>query len=77
MATGLRCTVHACEYNTDSQVPADTDLNIKVQLLQIHNSGVHEGGGGQVHTPGSKARMDAPKIQLGVDQQAWGQFMTR
>ena len=77
MATGLRCTVHPCEYNTDSQVPADTDLNIKVQLLQIHNSGVHEGGGGQVRTPGSKAKMDTPKIQLGVDQQAWDQFMTR
>ena len=77
MATGLRCTVDACEYNTDSQVPNDTDLPTKVQLLQIHAGSVHNSGGGQVRTPGSKAKMDTPKIQLGVDQQAWDQFMTR
>ena len=41
MATALRCTVDACEYNTDSQVPNDTDFPIKVQLLQIHADGVH------------------------------------
>ena len=54
MATGLRCTVDACEYNTDSQVPNDTDLPTKVQLLQIHAGSVHNDGGGQVRTPGSK-----------------------
>ena len=77
MATGLRCTVLACEYNTNSQVPDDTDMATKVQLLQIHTASVHNSGGGQVSTPGSKAKMDTPKIQLGVDQQAWDQFMTR
>ena len=44
MATGLRCTVLACEYNTASQVPDDTDLPIKVQLLQIHADGNHNVG---------------------------------
>ena len=58
MTTGLGCTIHPCEYNTDSQVPADTDFNIKVQLLQIHEDSVHNGGGGEVCTPGSKAKMD-------------------
>ena len=63
MTTGLRCTVHPCEYNTDSQVPADTDFNIKVQLLQIHEGSVHKGGGGQVRMPGSKAKMDTTTIK--------------
>ena len=31
-------------YNTDSQVPADTEFPIKVQLLQIHKVGVHKVG---------------------------------
>ena len=44
MRTGLRCTVDDCVYNTDSQVPADTDFPIKAQLLQIHASGVHNVG---------------------------------
>ena len=56
-------TVHPCEYNTDSQVPADTDFNIKFQLLQIHEAGVHNGGGGQVRTHGSKAKMDTTTIK--------------
>ena len=77
MATGLRCTVHACEYNTTSQVPDATDLASKLQLLQIHTTGVHNAGGGQVCMPGSKAKIDALKIQLGVDQQTWDQLMTR
>ena len=58
-------------------VPDDTDLAAKIQLLQIHTAAVQNSGGGQIRTPGSKAKMDAPKIQLGVAQQAWDQFMTR
>ena len=44
MTTGLRCPVGACVYNTASQVPDDTDLPIKIQLLQIHADGVHNVG---------------------------------
>ena len=44
MTTGLRCTIGACVYNTDSQVPKDTDFPIKVQLLQIHAVSVHNVG---------------------------------
>ena len=43
-------------------MPDDTDLAAKIQLLQIHTAAVHNSGGGQVRTPGSKAKMDAPKI---------------
>ena len=77
MAEGLPCSDANCGYTTTSQVPDDTDLTAKIQLLQIHAATLHNGGGGQGRTPGSKAKMDAPKIQLGVDQQAWDQFMTR
>merc|ERR1711888_32265 len=52
-------------------------MQLQMQELQIHGSSVHNSGGGQVCTPGSKAKMDTPKIQLGVDQQAWDQFLTR
>ena len=33
--------------------PDDTDLAAKIQLLQVHIAAVHNGGGGQVRTPGS------------------------
>ena len=77
MATGLRCTHTPCEYTTTSQVPDDTDLVLKVKLLKVHNTVHTQGGAGADHVPGVKAKMDAPKLQLGVDQQTWEQFMTR
>ena len=77
MAPGLSCSDFTCQYTTTTQVPDDTDLASKIQLLQIHNSGVHEGGGGQDCVQGVKAKMDTPKLQLGVDQQTWDQFLTR
>ena len=80
MATGMPCSYGDCNYTTPSQVSDDTDLAVKIQLLVSHQS-LHTspaGGGGFVApTPGVKAKMDAPKLQLGVDQQAWDQFMTR
>ena len=77
MATGLSCSVLHCQYTTTNQVPDETDLASKIQLLQIHASSVHEGGGGQDRAQGVKAKMDAPKLQLGADQQTWDQFITR
>ena len=84
MAEGKICSVVDCGYVTPTKVPDETEIQYKVRLLELqmeelkfHTSCVHNGGGGQVRTPGSKAKMDAPKIQLGVDQQAWDQFMTR
>ena len=68
MATGLRCTHDTCGYTTTNQVPDDTDLASKIELLKIHNT-VHTQGGA-----GVKDKKDAPKLQLGVDQQTWDQL---
>ena len=68
MATGLRCTLDTCGYTTTNQVPDDTDLASKIELLKIHNT-VHTQGGA-----GVKDNKDAPKLQLGVDQQTWDQL---
>ena len=34
-------------------------------------------GGGAGRAPGVKAKMEPPKLQPGVDQQTWDQFMAR
>ena len=77
MATGLACTVPACGYTTDVQVPAESDMADKIQLLQIHTAAVHHDGGAARTPQGVKAKMDPPKIQLGVDQQTGDQFLAR
>ena len=53
MAEGLLCPTTGCGYTTTTHVPDDTDLAAKIQLLQVHIAAVHNGGGGQVRTPGS------------------------
>ena len=76
MAAGLPCSVAACGYTTTTQVPDETDIAAKIQLLQIHASSIHHGGGAG-RAPGVKAKMDPPKLQPGVDQQTWDQFIAR
>ena len=78
------CSIANCGYITTTKVPDDEEreyktmlMQLQMQELQIHGSSAHHVEGGQVRTPSSKAKMDTPKIQMGVDQQAWGQFMTR
>ena len=63
--------------NTDVQVPAGSAKADKIQLLQIHTGAVHHDGGTARLPPGVRAKMDPPKIQLGVDQQTWDQFLAR
>ena len=84
MANGFLCPVADCEYVTRTEVPADMDPTLKVRMfqlqmleLQVHASSVHHEGRAAVQTPGVKAKMDQPKLQLGVDQQAWDQFLIR
>ena len=78
MATGMPCSYGDCNYTTTSQVPDDTDFAVKVQLLVSHQDRCPAGGGGSAApATGVKAKMDTPKLQLGVDQQTWDQFMTR
>ena len=84
MAGGFPCSVADCEYVTRTEVPDDMDPTLKVRMLelqmmelQVHASSVHHEGRVAARSPGVKAKMDAPRLQLGVDQQAWDQFMTR
>ena len=44
MVSGLRCTVSGCVYNTDSQLPKDADLLLKIQFLRLHTDNVHSVG---------------------------------
>ena len=44
MAEGLPCSIAGCEYTTTTQVPDDTDLALKIKLLQIHMAAVHDTG---------------------------------
>ena len=71
MAEGLPCSTAGCEYTTTTQVPDDTDLALKIKLLQIHIAAVHSGGGGQVRTPGSTTTDDAVE-QTQVERQEHG-----
>ena len=85
MAEGYPCPAADCDWVTRLCVPDDAEhadmvqlLQLQMQELQLHAQIVHpQVGAPAPRTPGSKAKMDAPKIQLGVDQQAWDQFMTR
>ena len=84
MAGGYPCSVAGCEYVTKTEMPGDMDPTLKIRMLelqmmelQVHASSVHHEGRVAACSPGVKAKMDAPKLQLGVDQQAWDQFMTR
>ena len=84
MADGKTCSVANCGYVTPTKVPNETEIQYKVPLLQLqmqelqfHHSVTHGGGGGQVRVQGVKAKMDPPKLRLGVDQQSWDQFITR
>ena len=87
MAEGLPCSIVGCGYITPTKVPDEAEMQYKVRLMelqmaqfQIHRTDAHNmgGGAGRVdHVPGVKAKMAAPKLQLGVDHQMWDQFMTR
>merc|ERR1711895_328282 len=85
MAGGYPCSAADCDWVTRLQMPDDVDnanmyqlLQLQLQELQIHTQAAHQQVGvPAARTPRSKAKMDAPKIQLGVDQQAWDQFMIR
>ena len=57
-----------------------TAMADKIALLRIHADVEHGREQAVVNNGVSnsvKAKMDTPKLQLGVDQQAWEQFMTR
>ena len=76
MEEGLPCSIVGCGYITPTKVPDEAEMQYKVRLmelqmdqLQIHRADAHNIGGGAgqaVRAPGIKAKMDTPKLQLGV-----------
>ena len=70
MAEGFPCSAADCDFVTRLRVPDDAEHADKVQLLQlqmqelqIHRQAAHpKVGAPAARTPGSKAKMDAPKI---------------
>ena len=37
----MKCPYPNCEYNTDTEIAADGSIEFKLQLLSIHERGVH------------------------------------
>ena len=84
----LECTEAECDMGNGARYRTQMlDEAVAVQVLGFHLIGFHRqdihgvrGDGHTNHTPPTqrvKAKMDTPKVQLGVDQQTWDQFMAR
>ena len=73
---GLPCSVPLCTYNTDSQCDPEQAFADKLALLKIHADSTHA-------TPApaprmasnSRAKLDAPKLSAGSDQETWEHFL--
>ena len=37
----MKCPYPNCEYNTDAEIAADGSIELKLQLLGIHERGMH------------------------------------
>ena len=79
----LECTVAECDIGDGARYRTPLlDEAVAVQILAFHRQDIHgiRGDGPTSPTPPTqrvKAKMDPPKVQLGVDQQTWDQFMAR
>ena len=76
---GIPCSTQGCLYNTDNQVPPNSDMNTKLALLQIHDKNAHPVPvtPQAVHGPHSSQRvkLDPPKLSAGSDQETWELFL--
>ena len=78
---GIPCSVPDCLFNIDNQVPPETDLASKLQLLQMHNPAVHPApvAPAQVLAPAiqstHRVKLDPPKLSAGSDQETWELFL--
>ena len=78
----LECTMAGCDVGDGTKYRTPLlDAEVAVTVLGFHRHDIH-GVGGNGNTSQSaqptqhvKAKMEPPKIQLGVDQQTWDQFM--
>ena len=68
---GIQCPKTGCTYNTSDQMDNATAMADKIALLRIHADVEHGREQAVVNNGVSnlvKAKMDTPKLQLGVDQ---------
>ena len=78
---GIPCSVPDCLFNTDNQVPPETDLAFKLQLLQMHNPAVHPAPVAPAQVPAPaiqsthRVKLDPPKLSAGSDQETWELFL--
>ena len=77
---GIPCSAPTCQYNTDDQVPPETDMQTKLTLLQIHRETVHPAPvtpQAAAHGPQAtqRAKLDPPKLSAGCDQETWELFL--
>ena len=79
----LECTMAGCDIGDGARGRTNLlDAEVAVTVLGFHRQDIHgvRGNGHTSHTPPTqhvKAKMEPPKVQLGVDQQTWDQFMAR
>ena len=76
---GIPCASPGCLYNTDTQVPPDSDLPTKLALLQIHDKNAHTIAAApqaaQGHQPTQRLKLEPPKLSAGSDQETWELFL--
>ena len=74
----LECTVAGCNVGDGTKYKTPLlEADVAVTVLGFHRHDIH-GAGQPAQTPQQvKAKMEPPKIQLGVDQQTWDHFMAR
>merc|ERR1711867_115875 len=76
---GIPCAHQGCTYNTDTQVPPDSDIPSKVTLLQLHYMDAHPIAAvpqaAPVHHPTQKVKLEPPKLSAGSDQETWELFL--
>ena len=76
---GIPCASPGCLYNTDYQVPPDSDMPTKLALLQIHAHQTHPAAAApqvaQGHQPIQRLKLEPPKLSAGSDQETWELFL--
>ena len=76
---GIPCASPGCLYNTDDQVPSDSDMPTKLALLQIHDKNAHPiaaaPNAAHGHQPTQRLKLEPPKLSAGSDQETWELFL--
>ena len=73
----MKCPYPNCEYNTDTEIAADGSIEFKLQLLSIHERGVHPTQPVQPAAPRME-KFTRPKLELKdgmVSEEDWEFFL--